>query len=74
MHTSIIIISSEPALGINEPLKLAQIKDLNERGSKSNAELSLCLFMLFKFTHTNSDTHPVPSEAIDQLLRAKVTS
>lgn len=54
MHTSIIIISNEPALGINEPLKLAQIKDLNERSSKSNAELSLCLFMLFKFTRHTS--------------------
>lgn len=48
MHTFIIIISNEPALGINEPINQPWSRAINEVKS----ELSLCRFTLFKFNIT----------------------
>lgn len=71
MHTSIIIISNEPALGINEPINQPRSRTINEHSSKSNPG---CLFVILCSSNPPMpDTHPVSSEAIDQPLRAKVS-
>lgn len=71
MHTFIIIISNEPALGINEPINQPRSRAVNEHGSKSNLG---CLFVILCSSNPRTpDTHPVSSEAIDQPLRAKVS-
>lgn len=71
MHTFIIIISNEAALGINEPINQPRSRTINEHGSKSNPA---CLFVILRSSNPPTPhTHPVSSEAIDQLLRAKVS-
>lgn len=71
MHTFIIIVSNEPALGINEPINQPRSRTINEHSSESNR---VCLFVILCSPNPPSpETHPVSSEAIDQLLRAKVS-
>lgn len=71
MHTSIIIISNEPALGINEPLSIGPDQGLKRTQPKIKCEAAS---LSFSCSPNAPDPHPAPSEAIDQLLRAKVTS
>lgn len=70
MHTFIIIISNEPALRINEPINQPWSRTINEYGLKSNPD---CFVLILGHLNPQTpDTHPVSSEAIDQLLGAKV--